>query len=454
MRASPPAPPVKESTWEWYIPIYLWSGGISAGSWLAATAEDFAGEGDPDLIRAARYVAAGGVALGTVLLVVDLGRPDRFLNMLRIVRPRSTMSLGSWGLTAFGACSGAAALLQALDDGVLGRRAVFTRLSRGPGSRAMHALGLLPALFVGSYTGVLLGTTNAPSWARRVRLLGPLFIASGVSAGLSAVSLALVAGGRGGGRRRRRKAGEGAGARRRLARAEFAALAAELGLALLNRRRVRALPSGRAEGLARRTAHALTLGAGMAVPLAAQLWSSMSGERSRVTTPAALLTLAGGLALRFLTVAEGKRSARTPDDTWAFTGGRPGARAGAGLAVRAGLAAETGAGAGAGAGADGERGDGRGALRGRKRRPRIARGELQGVITIVQEDRIRVMDRAGRGYLLTVRKGRARQRDLERWRDERVPVVLRYRGTPEVHARVYEIAPRRGCCVTHPVTVY
>ncbi|HEU4586102.1 MAG TPA: NrfD/PsrC family molybdoenzyme membrane anchor subunit, partial [Gemmatimonadaceae bacterium] len=300
------APPVKQPTWEWYVPIYFWSGGIAAGAWLAAAAEDIAGEGDRDLIRVARYISATGIAASTVILIADLGRPDRFLNMLRIVRARSTMSLGAWGLTGFGAWSGAAALLQALDDGLLGERPIFARLSRGHAGWLLHALGLPLALFVGGYTGVLLGTTSAPAWARRARLLGPLFITSAASTGFSAVSLALEA---------------GAGARnsaalRRLARAESAALVPELALALINRRRVHALPSARAEPPVMRSIRALTLTAGMALPLVAHIVESRSRERSAVSTAAAILTLAGGLSLRFLTTVEGKRSARTPDDSW------------------------------------------------------------------------------------------------------------------------------------------
>lgn len=409
------APPIKQPTWKWYIPIYFWSGGLAGGAWLAAAAEDIAGEGDPDVIRAARYIAAGGVAAGTVLLIIDLGRPDRFLNMLRIVRPRSTMSLGSWGLAIFGAWSGGAALLQALDDGVLGQRRIFARLSRGEAGWVLHMMGLPLALFVGGYTGVLLGTTSAPAWARRAQLLGPLFTASAVSTGMSAVSLALEA--TGGGIR--------SGARRRLARAESAALAVELVLAISSRRSVRALPSVEDESPAMSVAYALTLGAGMALPLAAQLAGSRSGPgaRSRVSAAAALLTLAGGLALRFITTLEGKRSALTPDDTWVHTGGK--AR-GELAARRARPAWRVGGG------------------KWRAGGPSIPRGEVRGVITIVQEDRIRVVDGAGRGYLFTLAKGRASPEEVEAWRDRGVPVRVRYRGVPDVYARAERITPVAG----------
>lgn len=400
-----PAPPIKSATWKWYIPVYFWSGGLSAGAWLAATAEDIAGDGDRELIRAARYLSAGGLALGTVLLIIDLGRPDRFLNMLRIIRPRSTMSLGSWGLSAFGACCGAAVLLQALDDGILGRRRIFARLSRGHAGWLLHAAGLPLALFVGGYTGVLLGTTSTPSWARRARLLGPLFTASALSTGMSAVSLVLHLGG--GGR---------PGAHRRLARAESAALATELGLALVSRRRALGLPSARGAMPATRAAHAVTIGVGMATPLLAQLWSARARLRgpSRVAAGGALLAVAGGLALRVLTTWEGVRSALTPDDTFVFTGGRARGE----VAPRSGRPTPRG-----------------------KRPSSLRRGELRGIITIVQDDRIRVVDRAGRGYLLTLGRRRESQSDVERWRDGEIPVQVSYRGVPDVDARVQRITP-------------
>jgi hypothetical protein len=63
------------------------------------------------------------------------------------------------------------------------------------------------------------------------------------------------------------------------------------------------------------------------------------------------------------------------------------------------------------------------------------------VITIVQDDRFRVVDQAGRGYLFTLVKGRASPHEIEVWRDEGVPVRVRYRGVPDVHARAERISP-------------
>jgi formate-dependent nitrite reductase membrane component NrfD len=300
-----PAPPVKPPTWEWYIPIYFWVGGISAGAWLAAAAEDLAGGRDREVIRTGRYLALGGVLAGTGLLIADLGRPERFHHMLRIVRLRSAMSLGSWGLTLFGPFLGAAAVLQAAEDGWLGRSPGLARLSRNGVGRLLHAAGLPPALFVGGYTGVLLASTSTPSWARRTRVLGPLFLASAASSGLAAVSAVLEA--RGVGSR---------GALRRLRRAETVALAAELGLALRSRRDAARLPSGRRAPAGLRLLEALTLVGGMALPLGLTPRSTLRRRRRRAGPLGVALALAGSLALRYLTTAHGYRSARYHEDTW------------------------------------------------------------------------------------------------------------------------------------------
>jgi formate-dependent nitrite reductase membrane component NrfD len=312
-QGSQPAPPVKGATWEWYIPIYFWLGGISGGAWLMTAAEDLAGGRDRRVIRAARYVALGSLLGGTALLIADLGRPDRFLNMLRVFRRRSTMSLGAWGLTLYGGLAGAAALLQVAEDGWLGNWPMLSRMSRGAPGRVLHALGLPPALFVGGYTGVLLGATNTPSWARRARLLGPLFLSSAVSSGAAAVSAAVELAG---GVRRR--------TRRRLARAERAALASELALTIVSEREAHRLVSAHHEPGVLRPARGLMLAAGMAAPLALAMTEHRGKTRRRKAGLAsAALALAGSLGLRYLTTYEGYRSARTPDDTWRHTARLP-----------------------------------------------------------------------------------------------------------------------------------
>jgi len=320
--AVPPAPPIKRATWEWYIPIYFWLGGISAGSWIAAAAEDLTGGRNRRLIGTARWLSLGTLLGGTALLIADLGRPERFHHMLRIVRARSAMSLGSWGLTAYGGVAGRAAMLQAGEAGWLGRRAALARLSRGGAGRAVHVAGLPLAAFVGSYTGVLLASTSTPSWEARAGWLGPLFLSSALSSGIAAVALAADLG-----------PGLGPGARRRLARAEAVALAAELALLAQAGRASRPLPSERRARPKLGAARALVALAGMALPLGLAI-ARGAGRKRRgrrrqqnhaLHLAGATLALGGSLALRYLVTHEGYRSADTPEDTWRITSGGDGA---------------------------------------------------------------------------------------------------------------------------------
>ena len=136
------------------------------------------------------------------------------------------------------------------------------------------------------------------------------------------------------------------------------------------------------------------------------------------------VSLAGSLALRYLITQEGRRSARVADDTWAATA-IPGRMHPVALRRGEQLATET------------QRSPAR-------MHPRRTRGSTVGRITVVQEDRIRVVDEQGRGYLLTVEKRRASLDQLERWRDERTPVRVRYRGVPDAGAIVERIRPARA----------
>lgn len=325
-------PPVKPAPFEMpHIPLYFWVGGIAAGSWLAATSESWAGDDDRAVVRAGRYLTLGSVMGGTLLLILDLGRPDRFLNMLRVFRHRSAMSLGSWALASFGALAGLAALLQAAEDGLLGEQPLLVRLSGGPVGRSAQLAGLPAALFVGSYTGVLLSSTATPTWARRAGTLSPLFTASAVANGLAAVDLALELGG-----------GTAPRTGIRLSRSQALALAAEAAFEAVSTRAEHALPSSEDEPAANRVLRGIAL-AGMFAPLAVHAWKGWrpgsaadggwrsavfravgrlgpNGRRSRSRSPlriaAAGLALAGGLALRWLTVRQGEHSVETPGDTW------------------------------------------------------------------------------------------------------------------------------------------
>jgi formate-dependent nitrite reductase membrane component NrfD len=93
-------PVIKEPTWTWEIPMYLFSGGLAGASAGLACLSELRGE--DDLARRAWAAAFAGVAVSPVLLISDLGRPSRFFNMLRVFKVTSPMSVGSWIISAGG----------------------------------------------------------------------------------------------------------------------------------------------------------------------------------------------------------------------------------------------------------------------------------------------------------------------------------------------------------------
>src|SRR5579884_1295798 len=100
-------PLLHKAHWSWEIILYFFLGGLSGGSFLVATAASlFGSEEDADLIRAARYISFVSILISPILLIKDLGRPERFHHMLRVLKFRSAMSLGTWGLTCFGLLCG------------------------------------------------------------------------------------------------------------------------------------------------------------------------------------------------------------------------------------------------------------------------------------------------------------------------------------------------------------
>lgn len=172
-------PVIKAPVWTWEVPLYFWFGGIAAGSSFVALACDL--DGDHASAATARKVALGALVPCPPLLIADLGRPERFHHMLRIVKPRSPMSMGAWCLTLFGNLAAAA-----VGADLLGRR------------RAARALGGANAVvggYLGSYTGVLLAATAVPVWARSRLFLGPIFVSTAAATGAAATRLTLVAGG-------------------------------------------------------------------------------------------------------------------------------------------------------------------------------------------------------------------------------------------------------------------
>jgi hypothetical protein len=273
-------PILKVARWkEPHLPVYLFLGELSGAAAIVGALAHATGRGR--LARAARLAAAASAYAGGGFLAIELGRPERFLHMLRVVKPTSPMSVGSWILTAHSGLVSAAAASEVTGRlGVLGSAAGAAAAVTGP------ALAAYPA--------VLLANTAVPAWHEAYRELPVLFVGGAMTAA-AAVGLAASAVSRD--------------------RADFDAAykLAVLGAAVesLGGYSLETMPSLSAEpyrigrgGKTLTTARYLTLSGGVV---------ALAARRSRVAAlaSAALLT-GGGLAAKFGVLRAGKASAADP----------------------------------------------------------------------------------------------------------------------------------------------
>jgi formate-dependent nitrite reductase membrane component NrfD len=181
-------PIIKPPVWHHDIAAYLFTGGLAAGSSLIAAGADLTGR--PALRRAGRITSLGALLASTYFLINDLGRPERFHHMLRVAKPTSPMSMGTWILSAYGGAAGVAAVAEAApllpERGVLGLvRRVLPFTGRAAGLAAAATAPLL-----GTYTAVLLADTAVPSWHEAYPDLPFVFAGSALAAGSGAGLLA------------------------------------------------------------------------------------------------------------------------------------------------------------------------------------------------------------------------------------------------------------------------
>jgi DMSO reductase anchor subunit len=255
---------------------YFFLGGLAGASSVLAAGADLTGR--PTLARRAKYGALAAIGLSTVALIRDLGRPSRFPNMLRVLKPTSPMSVGSWLLSGYGPAAGAAALSAA------------TGLLPGAGRAATAgAAALGPA--IASYTAVLIADTAVPTWHEGYRELPFVFTGSAAAAagGLGMI-VAPVA--------------EAGPARR--AAAAGAALELAAGARMESRLGMLADPY-------RQGAPAVLTRAARVLTAAGALGGLLLGRRSRTAAVASGAALLAGSALtRFGVFAAGVASARDP----------------------------------------------------------------------------------------------------------------------------------------------
>ena len=176
-------PLLKEPQWTPLVPLYFFVGGATGSLGVIGSLADLLG-GDQELARKARGLALAGTGLSTALLIADLGKPSRFLNMLRVFKPHSPMSVGSWVLSGFGASAAASSLADLLesDAGANG----FASFLRGAGRTGCVLFGMP----LHNYTGVLIGASvDIPAWNNRIRSLPREFGMSGLQSAVSLLEL-------------------------------------------------------------------------------------------------------------------------------------------------------------------------------------------------------------------------------------------------------------------------
>jgi formate-dependent nitrite reductase membrane component NrfD len=175
--------------WPILIDVYFFLGGMAGGAFVIATVANLL---DPvrfrDVVRVGYYLSLVALIPCPIILIVDLGVPSRFMNMLLTFNPLSPMSMGAWALLGFSACAFLAALMTLLED--TGR----ARSLSGP-KVVVGVLGGFFGFFLAAYPGVLLGASARPLWING-HALGALFLAVGASTGAAAMALILMLAGR------------------------------------------------------------------------------------------------------------------------------------------------------------------------------------------------------------------------------------------------------------------
>jgi Polysulfide reductase len=276
MRSYYGRPVLKEPVWKSEIPLYLFTGGLGGASSVLSLVARVAG--NEHLAQRSIQIASAADAVSPLLLIADLGRPERFLNMLRVFKVTSPMSVGSWILAYSSTASSVSAFLHTI--GLFPRVADLARMASAVSGAPLAV-----------YTATLISDTAIPVWHEARRELPFLFGSSAVASAGAASAIAV-------------RPAE-AGPARRLA---VGGVLAENALMLAMEKRLGLVGEPYRQGEAGRfnkVAKACTLGGAALLAVA--------GRRSRVAAAAGgALVLAGEVALRWSVFKAGFQSARDP----------------------------------------------------------------------------------------------------------------------------------------------
>ncbi len=272
-------PVIKQPVWTWEIPVYFFTGGMAGASAALALGAELGG--NETLARRSWAIALSAVGVSPALLISDLGRPERFLNMLRMFKLTSPMSVGSWILSLSGASTGLAA--------TTAWTGMFPRV--GGIAKPVAAASGLP---LATYTAALIGNTAVPVWHAAHRELPFVFGAgAALSAGAAAVAVTPP---------------EAARPARRLA---LIGAVAELGVEALMERRLGEQAAPYQDGvprLAKRVSQGAIAAGGVLL--------AVRGGRSRPAAAlAGALLCAGAMATRWSVFKAGSASASDPAQT-------------------------------------------------------------------------------------------------------------------------------------------
>ncbi|MGQ7793171.1 NrfD/PsrC family molybdoenzyme membrane anchor subunit [Faunimonas sp. B44] len=289
-------PALKPAPWDWTVSGYIFLAGLAGSAQgLAALGQVADRRRYRGMIANARYLAAASTAAGAALLIADLRTPQRWYNMLRIFRPTSPMSIGTYILGAFGGLTGITLLGE-----VAGGRSGVGRVAGRAADIAQIGAAVAGA-GASTYTAALLSATSTPEWSVQPRRLGLKFGLSAAASGAAALSIG------------ERLSGRDGNADRLDAVATAATLAGMAADALPARESARDVSPGSGRRNAPPGLDAGHLLLGGALPLAAYGLSRTSRDRAVVWSVAgSLAVLAGGMWLRHRTLTKGMRSAEDP----------------------------------------------------------------------------------------------------------------------------------------------